>query len=49
MTEYVCFPLGSTTQGVQDIVSILNQMMPTVIQLVIIFGVLYMIKEILRR
>jgi len=42
--EYVCIPARP-----YDIIGVLNQMMPVIIQLVIIFGILYVVKSILSR
>ena len=51
MTEYVCFPLGSTAPsgGVQDIVNALKQFMPFAFQLAILLAILYAVKVIFRR
>ena len=43
---YVCIPTGREPY---NIVGILNQIMPTIIQLVLIFGTLYVVKSILSR
>ena len=45
---YVCVPMGGAQEPMYNVVSVLNQIMPTIIQLVIIFGILYVVKSILR-
>lgn len=44
---YVCIPVGEAEP--YNIIGILNQIMPTIIQLVLIFGMLYVVKSILSR